>query len=402
MNPQLEELLHIIARWVHLIAGIMWIGNSLLFNWLDRNLEPPKPDEKNMVGRMWMVHSGGFYEVEKKYLAPSEMPANLHWFKWQNGITWLSGITLLILVFYMGGAALMVDPQKSSLSPTVTVAISVACLVGAYLAYGGVWRSPLGKNQKVGIACTVLIIVGFSAAFFQFLSGRAAFIHIGVMLGTMMTGNVWFVIMPSQRELIAATMEGREQNPAIGYQAKARSVHNNYFTFPLLFIMLSNHFPSTFGGRYGWAILTVFALGSALIRHLMNLRYQGKKWLAPALGVFAITAAGGWFLMSQPAASATIELPPLPKHTGAVSAAQAYEIVQKRCIQCHSSHPTDKVWKVAPAGMILETPAQIRANRVKIKLRVGTMRNMPFNNTTEMTMEERSILIHWIDTGTPD
>jgi hypothetical protein len=261
------------TRWVHLIAGIMWIGNSMLFNWLDRNLERAPDAKPGLVGNLWMVHSGGFYEVEKKALAPSQMPKTLHWFKWQNGITWLSGISLLILVFYMAAASTMVDPEVADITANMAVLISAVSLPIAYLAYDLTWRTAIGKRPGLATLLTIAVVIAASAVYFSYFSGRAAYMHVGVLIGTVMTGNVWFVILPSQRELIAATVEGREQDPAIGYQAKQRSIHNNYFTFPLLFIMLSGHFPSTFSHPQGWLILTVLALGSAGIRHLMNIRY---------------------------------------------------------------------------------------------------------------------------------
>jgi uncharacterized membrane protein len=398
MEEHLWELLHLVARWVHLIAGIMWIGNSMLFNWLDRNLEMPDSPKKGLVGEIWMVHSGGFYQVEKKFLAPGQMPNTLHWFKWQNGITWLSGIALLVLVYYMGGAALMVDPRISDLSPGAAVGVGVAAIVASWLLYDLVWRSPLGRRPIVGFVLSVCVVAGLSAVLFRYLPGRAAYMHVGVMLGTMMTGNVWFVILPSQRELIRATEEGREQDEKISYQAKQRSIHNNYMTFPLLFIMLSNHFPSTFDHPWNWLVLLVLAVGSALIRHLMNIRFTFKRWLLPTTAVFVLTCVGTWWLLAHPAGFEE-ERAPIAVVTRPVPFDEALGIVQRRCVSCHAERPTHPSFPQPPLGMVLETPEQLQRYAARIRLRVVTLRNMPLANMTDMTDEERAILGGWIDQG---
>jgi uncharacterized membrane protein len=400
MTEHLTELLHILARWVHLIAGIMWIGNSMLFNWLDRNLEKPDPSKKGSVGTIWMVHSGAFYEVEKKFLQPSQMPKTLHWFKWQNGITWLSGIALLVLVYYMGGAALMVDPSVSDLSPGAAVGVGLATLVGGWILYDLVWRSPLGKSPVLGFVLSCVIVIGLSGVLFEYLSGRAAYMHVGVMLGTLMTGNVWMVIVPSQRELVKATEQGREQDPAIGYQAKQRSIHNNYMTFPLLFIMLSNHFPSTFGHAWNWVVLLVLTVGSALIRHFMNIRFEYERWLFPTTAVFFGSCVATLWLIAHPSGLEEEETAIVPVDR-AVSIDEALGIVQQRCVTCHSEHPTHASFPTPPNGLVLETPEEMQRFASRIRLRVCTLRNMPLGNMTNMTDEERAILAAWVDQGAP-
>jgi uncharacterized membrane protein len=391
MPPAFAELTHLLVRWVHLIAGIMWIGNSMLFNWLDRNLEPAAKDKPRSLGTMWMVHSGGFYLVEKTHLAPGELPKTLHWFKWQNGITWLSGIGLLVLVYYMGGAAIMADggtrPQWE------LVAIGIGSIVFAWLAYDAVWRSPLGKNATLGLSLSIAVVVLMSAVQFRFLGGRAAYIHTGVMLGTIMTGNVWFVIMPSQRELIAATTEGRTQDPRIGYQAKQRSVHNNYITFPLLFIMLSNHFPLTFGNRWNWVVLIVLAIGSALIRHLMNIRYTYVAWLVDGAVVLGVTCTLAAVFFAYPRGCATAGA----KSSGRLEYADVEPIFRARCVPCHSSRPTSTIFRTAPNGVLLETHEEVRGLLDRVKLRAVTLQNMPLGNATEITDDERATLAAWID-----
>jgi uncharacterized membrane protein len=395
MPPSVAELLHLLVRWVHLIAGIMWIGNSMLFNWLDRNLEPAGPDKPRSLGTMWMVHSGGFYLVEKTHLAPGELPKTLHWFKWQNGITWLSGIALLVLVYYMGGAAIMTEGGPGALAERWAVLLGIGTVVASWLVYDLVWRSPLGKNPALAIALSVLDVLALAAVQFHFLGGRAAYIHVGVMLGTIMTGNVWFVILPSQRELIAATKEGRAQDPRIGYQAKQRSVHNNYITFPLLFIMLSNHFPIAYGNRWSWVVLLVLAVSSALVRHFMNIRFHYAAWSVDVAMVVGAGCAATLFLFAFPrgwaaeraAARANVKL----------SYADVEPILKERCVPCHSSRPTSAVFHTAPNGVLLETPDEVRALLPRVKLRAVTLQNMPLGNATQMTDDERATLASWIE-----
>lgn len=395
MLDLLNELIHLIVRWVHLIAGIMWIGNSMLFNWLDRNLERAENAKPGHVGTMWMVHSGGFYEVEKKFLEPSAMPKTLHWFKWQNGITWLSGISLLILVFYMGAASTMVDPEIADIAPRTAVLISAASLPLAYLAYDLAWRTRIGKRPGLATLLTIGVVVAASAVYFSYFSGRAAYMHVGVLLGTLMTGNVWMVILPSQRELIAATLQGREQDPAIGYQAKQRSIHNNYFTFPLLFIMLSGHFPSTYSHPQGWLILAILALGSAGIRHLMNIRFTTPHWEFPAVTLFVITAVMTLVLMSNREMFGS----DLPARTTPVAFGEVADIIHKRCTTCHSANPTDSVYRAAPNGVMFDTPDQIVRKAGDIKQRAVTLKTMPLANITGITREERAAIGAWVDQG---
>ncbi|MFO7170983.1 MAG: urate hydroxylase PuuD, partial [Chloroflexota bacterium] len=231
MDGTLRELLDMLLRWVHVIAGIMWIGNSLLFNWLDRNLRPVEPPRPGVQGKIWLLHSGAFYEVEKKLLpAGHPYPEKVHWFMFQNLTTWLSGIGLLVLVYYMGGAAYMVDPQVAAIGAPTATAIGVGVLVGSWFVYDLIWRSPLGQRPTLTFVICLVLLLLVSFGLSRLLSGRAAFIHVGALLGTLMTGNVWFHIVPSQRELVAATLAGRDQDPALSARGKQRSIPNNYMT----------------------------------------------------------------------------------------------------------------------------------------------------------------------------
>jgi uncharacterized membrane protein len=269
---QLNELFDVVFRWAHLIAGIMWIGNSMLFNWLDRNLEKHHPGLSRLSqGKIFMLHSGAFYDVEKKLLEPGELPVTLHWFKWQNFTTWATGISLLVIVFYMGKIPL-VDPAVHVMSNAVAVTLSVSALFTAWILYDGLWRTVGATNPRLA---TIISVAGLFAAIFAYtkiFNGPAAYIQTGVMIGTIMTGNVWMVIVPSQHALVEATKTGKEQDASLSIRAKQRSIHNNYLTFPLLFIMLSNHFPSATGHPLNWLVLIAVMIGGAGVRHFMSSR----------------------------------------------------------------------------------------------------------------------------------
>ena len=390
---QLNELLDLVFRWAHLIAGIMWIGNSMLFNWLDRNLIAPGPDASKLSqGKIYMVHSGAFYEVEKKLLAPNQLPRELHWFKWQNGFTWMTGIALLVVVYYMNDAAFLVDPSVRAMSPGEAIGWSVGSLVAAWLVYDAIWMT-LGKRAPaLGTVLSFALLFGAGYAFTLLFSGRAAYIQTGVMIGSIMTGNVWLRILPSQKELIASTRSGQAQDPTLSIRAKQRSIHNNYLTFPLLFIMISNHFPSTYGHHLNWLILFAVMIGGAGVRHFMNVRYAGRAWLFPAFAMAAI-AVGGVMVVSR------LREAPAVTIKGEVGFARVQEIIQARCVSCHSAQPSDPQFPVAPGNVVFDTDERIAAMAAKIKDRVYVNKTMPFLNRTKITEEERAELGKWVDGG---
>ena len=395
---QLNELFDIIFRWAHLIAGIMWIGNSMLFNWLDRNLEKSGQLGRLSQGKIFMVHSGAFYDVEKKLLEPGEMPPTLHWFKWQNFTTWMTGISLLVVVYYMNGAAFLVDPNVRELAPIVAITLSVGALFCGWIIYDGLWRTVGERNPRLATQISIALLFAAVFGYTQMFSGRGAFIQVGVLIGTIMTGNVWMVIVPSQRELIAATTSGREQDPTLSIRAKHRSIHNNYLTFPLLFMMISNHFGAATGSHLNWLILILVIIGGAGIRHFMNVRYQGggkqlalPVWLAPTIGMAGI-AFVGLFVVSQYGREGHVADKP-------VSFLRAQEIIGKRCLRCHSAHPSDDVFKSAPVGVMFDSPQQIKNMSSRIKFRVSDLRTMPLNNQTGITDDERSELGRWVVDG---
>jgi uncharacterized membrane protein len=389
---QANELLDVVFRWAHLIAGIMWIGNSMLFNWLDRNLIKGAGDERLSQGKIYMVHSGAFYEVEKKLLAPNEMPSQLHWFKWQNGITWLTGISLMVVVYYFNDAAFLVDPSVRAMSQGEAVGLSVGSLVGAWIVYDLVWMTLGKKAPAVGTVLSFIGLFGAAYGFTLLFSGRAAYIQTGVLIGTVMTGNVWMRILPSQKELIAATKSGKEQDATLSLRAKQRSIHNNYLTFPLLFIMISNHFPSTYGHHLNWLVLFAVMVGGAGVRHFMNVRYAGQMWLVPAV-VMAAIGIGGLMLVTR------IREEPAVTIQHDVGFARVQEIIQARCVSCHSAKPTDPQFPVAPGNVMFDTAERIEAMAARIKDRAAVNKTMPFLNRTQMTEAERAEIAKWVDDG---
>jgi uncharacterized membrane protein len=389
-----RELLDLFVRWTHVIAGIMWIGNSLLFNWLDRNLRPIEPPPEGSLGKIWLLHSGAFYEVEKKLLpAGTPYPAKVHWFIFQNLTTWVSGICLLIIVYYMGGAAYMINPSVADISPAMAIAIGVSVLIAGWLVYDLLWKSPLGANTPLAFAISFVLLIGVSYGLTLLLSGRAAYIHVGAMLGTLMTANVWFYVVPSQRALVAASRAGLAQDPALSYRAKQRSIHNNYMTFPVIFIMISNHFPSTYGSSLNWLILAVLMVGSAAFRHFLNIRFSYGGWLRLATATTLLTIALVAVLFTRANTSLSASA------SGPVAFADARGVIERRCVECHSATPSDTTFTAAPAGVMFDTPEQIQRMAARIKERAVVTKTMPFNNKTGITDAERALLGAWVDQG---
>jgi uncharacterized membrane protein len=396
LESTVRELLDLFVRWTHVIAGIMWIGNSLLFNWLDRNLRPIEPPPEGSMGKIWLLHSGAFYEVEKKLLpAGMPYPSKVHWFIFQNLTTWVSGICLLIIVYYMGGAAYMIDPSVASISAGTAIAIGVGVLIGGWLVYDLFWKSPLGANTALAFAISFALLIGVSYGLAHILSGRAAYIHVGAMLGTLMTANVWFYVVPSQRALVAASRAGLAQDPALSYRAKQRSIHNNYMTFPVIFIMISNHFPSTYGSSLNWLILAVLMVGSATFRHFLNIRFSYGGWLRLAAATTLLTIALVALLITRASAGLSASA----SASGPVAFADARGVIARRCVACHSATPSDTTFTVAPAGVMFDTPEQIQRMAARIKERAVVTKTMPFNNKTGITEAERALLGAWVDQG---
>lgn len=392
----LMEWLNIVVRLMHITFGIAWIGASFYFVFLENALNRTDNVRDELAGNLWAVHGGGFYYLEKYKLAPKEIPKSLHWFKYEAYFTWLSGFSLLFVVYYFNASSMLIDPKVLAMAPLTGVGIGVGSFVVAWLVYDALCKTEFARKGLWFAVFGLLVATGFAYFYCQVFSARAAYIHFGAMLGTLMVGNVFFTIIPAQKAMVKAATLGQPLDPTLGKNALLRSLHNNYFTLPVLFVMVSNHFPSTFSHSQPWLVLVVITLGTAGLKHWLNLRekHQPSTWVLPAsvgllLGVAFVTAP------KNDTASA-------PACTQQVSMAQVNQIVQARCVRCHSAKPTDEVFKTAPNGVVYDSPDDIIRLKDKIMQRVVVTKTMPQNNKTEMTQEERDIIRCWIEQGTPN
>lgn len=396
MDPVLGEWLSLLLRWAHIITGIAWIGSSFLFMWLDSHLEPPETPKKGVEGELWMTHSGGFYVVEKMHLAPDEVPRTLHWFKWEAAWTWITGFLLLMLIYYLGSASFLIDPEVADISHAHAIMISLALFVAAWVVYDGMYRSPLRNTgawaEIIGIVLLCVVIWGLTHVF----SGRGAYVHVGAMIGTIMVANVWMIIIPGQRKLVEATKAGTVLDARLAFNAKQRSVHNNYLTLPVIFIMISSHYAGTYGHEYNWLILIAMFVIGAVARHWFNLRNAGSKaiWPVPAaaLGFVALAYLASPYFASPGSASADADAEP-------VTFAQAYEIISNRCVSCHAEKPSDEYFDKAPKNVRFDTPRQIKNEAARIRAVSVLTKTMPLGNQTKMTAAERVLLGRWIADG---
>lgn len=391
MQGYVMQWLNLTVRWTHVIAGIMWIGASFYFIFLENNLNRTEGLRDELAGNLWAIHGGGFYYVEKFKVAPKVIPKPLHWFKYEAYFTWLSGFSLLFIVYYADAKSLMVDPTVAALSPAEAIGIGIGSMVIGWLVYDGMCRSKLVLHQGWFALVGVLVLGVITYALTHLLSGRAAYIHVGALLGTIMAANVFFTIIPSQKALVRAAKTGQPLDASLGKKAGQRSLHNNYITLPVVFIMLSNHFPSTFGHSGNWLILMVIAVASAGIKHYWNLLDRGVKrtWVL----VVSIAALVLLSVAISPAMEDTVDAA-VP-----VSFAEANAVIQRRCVQCHSAQPTDDVYVVAPNGVMYDTPEQIKAKASMIMERAVRTHTMPLGNKTGMTDQERTVLKRWILQG---
>jgi uncharacterized membrane protein len=399
MESYIYDWFSLIFRWLHLITGVAWIGASFYFVWLDNSLEnPPKwKKDKGIKGDLWAIHGGGIYEIAKYQLSPEQMPAHLHWFKWEAYTTWLTGIVLLTIIYYLGADSYLIDKRVADLSQWQAVSIGVAFLMGGWVFYELLCRSPLGKNGYVIGAILILAAVGVAYSLTHLFSGRGAYIHMGAIIGTIMAGNVFRVIMPSQRALVAAIEKGESPDPAWGQRAKLHSTHNTYLTLPLLFIMISNHYPVTYANESNWVVLLVIMAITAVARQYFVLEH--KKVNKPVILVGAAFATLILAVVLAPKSAAPVSDPHQP--AAAVPVAQAIKVLQTRCSSCHSATPTDDMFKIAPAGVLLDSADDMKRWAPRIKARTVDSTDMPFLNKTQMTDEERSVVGSWIAAGAP-
>ena len=385
-------------RWFHVIAGVAWIGASFYFIWLDNNLRtPPKwKQDKGIKGDLWAIHGGGFYEVAKYAYGPEKMPETLHWFKWEAYTTWLSGFALLVLVYYFGASAYLIDPSVNNLSPTEAISLGLGLIFGGLFVYEMACRSPLAKYPLLFGLCLVALICAVTFLSTQWFSGRGAYIHVGALIGTIMAGNVFFNIMPNQRKMVAAVAQKGDIDPQWGAGAKLRSVHNNYFTLPLLFIMISNHYPMTYQHEYNWLVLIAIMANAAWIRHFFNLRHVGKTkpaiLVSGAIGMLLIALAVSW----PSSQSVSVEKSEHGDQALAVvTDSRIEELVNTHCVSCHASTPTDDIFKVAPLGVVFDNWQDIERQSAQLVRRTTVTRDMPFLNKTQMTEEERQEIATW-------
>ncbi|MGU9820438.1 urate hydroxylase PuuD [Pseudomonas sp. LBUM920] len=429
MEAHLMEWLNLSVRWVHMITGVAWIGASFYFVWLENNLNRVNPKD-GLAGDLWAIHGGGIYHLEKYKLAPPTMPDNLHWFKWEAYFTWMSGIALLCVVFYANPTLYLLAPG-SSLSGPEGVLLGLGSLLAGWFIYSFLCDSALGKRPALlGLILFVLLIAaayGFSKVF----SGRGAYLHVGAVIGTIMVGNVFRIIMPAQRALVAAIAENRTPDPALPAKGLLRSRHNNYFTLPVLFIMISNHFPSTYGSQYNWLILAGIAVAAVLVRHYFNTRHNSQKyaWTLPvgALAMICLayvtgpkpvstapevakapaaieyqplpeTALGGGLKPAAPAAPAPAPAEAAPAQAS-IDFDKVHGVIQERCAVCHSAKPTSPLFSTAPAGVMFDTPQQIQQLAPRIQAQAVASQIMPLGNITQMTQQERDLIGTWINQG---
>ncbi|BBC73829.1 membrane protein [Altererythrobacter sp. B11] len=392
---EFTEWLNLALRWLHLITGIAWIGSSFYFVWLDNHLTPPKQGDAS--GELWSVHGGGFYHNEKYVVAPAHMPDDLHWFKWEAYWTWISGFSLLVLVYYVGAKSFLIDPAKADLSPLEASAIGLSALAASWIFYDQLCRSRLKSNNfAIGLIWFAFLVTA-AWALCRVFNDRGAYLHVGAMTGTVMVANVFFVIIPKQRQAVKALMAGDVPDPALGAAGKQRSMHNNYMTLPVLFIMISHHYPMTYGAAHPWVVLALLSATGVAIRHVFNLRHTGQSTEA-TIAVAAMFAAATVIYV-------TLEKAELSQQAAdgaeAANYAAVAPILAEHCAACHSARPTHAGFSEPPLGVVLDTYDHVRALAPRIKAVAVDSDVMPLGNETGMTAEDRTLLGSWIAKGAP-
>jgi uncharacterized membrane protein len=388
MNAYFIEWLNMLGRWIHFVTGIAWIGSSFYFVWLDNHLQPPEvaaDDEKGVGGELWSVHGGGFYHAQKYRVAPRVLPETLHWFKWEAYTTWITGMFLLAIVYWYGAEVYLIDPTVADLSPVKAVAIAVSLLVGGWVVYDRLCRSPLGKNESAFSVVLFILVSALAWGLCQLYSGRGAYIHFGAILGTIMVANVFMVIIPGQRKMVEAAGRGEAPDPIDGIKAKQRSVHNTYFTLPVLFVMTSNHFALTYAHEYNWLILIAISLAGALIRIYFVARHKGSA--SPVTMIIAALVLLATAVAVAPNSATS--------YATDVSISAVRGVMIERCVTCHSATPTHVGFPAAPAGVILDSDEQIITEARRIYEQTVARRVMPINNLTNMTEDERGLIDAW-------
>ncbi|MEM7653063.1 MAG: urate hydroxylase PuuD, partial [Pseudomonadota bacterium] len=380
-------------RWLHVITGIAWIGTSFFFIWLDLSLRKNSDTPAGVQGDSWMVHGGGVYRARKYLSAPGSLPKELHWFKYEAYFTWLSGMALLAVIYYWGAESYLIDPAVADLTTWQAIGLSLAILAGGWILYDVICRSPLGRDTRLLAALVFVLSVGGGYLLTELFSGRAAFLHIGAMLGTIMVGNVFFIIIPNQKKTVRALVSGDTPDPALGMQAKQRSLHNNYLTLPVVLMMISNHYPMIFGAEYSWVVAGVFIVLGAVIRDYFNRSHAGGegwsiRWQWPTAGATVIAL---FLALTLPWAQSWSQ----PENGALIATARAVELTNVHCVSCHATVPSHESFDAAPGGVALESLDEIKRHAARMVSQIETGA-MPLGNETEMTEIERLELSAWL------
>ncbi|MBT3991804.1 MAG: urate hydroxylase PuuD [Rhodospirillaceae bacterium] len=396
MDIAYAEWLELMFRWLHLIAGIAWIGSSFYFMFLDYSLRPEEGLPEGVKGASWNVHGGGFYFMQKYTVAPPKMPDVLHWFKWEAYFTWISGFSLMVIIYYWGAESFLIDREVMDLNQWQAIGISIGAFIAGWVIYDQVCKSPLGKSEIALSAIVFVMILLAAYGFTHVYSGRGAFVHVGAMVGTIMVANVFFVIIPNQRIVVDALIAGDEPDPQLGEDGKQRSTHNNYLTLPVLLMMISSHFPMIFSNQHSWVVVGLVIIIGGIIRDYYNAKNQGKsgsrlKWQ------WATAAAFMAVLMVFISYREDVKV----AEDDQLEATDVLAIVQTRCVSCHAAKPTDEDIEEAPGGVKLETLADIKKYSAVILKQAVLTNAMPLGNKTKMTKKERQGMGDWIKRGMP-
>ena len=400
MDAIVWEWIDMSTRWLHVIAGIAWIGSSFYFVHLDSSIRRREGLPAGAGGEAWQVHGGGFYHMTKYLVAPERMPEDLTWFKWEAYATWLSGMALLVVIYYFGAELYLIDRHVLDLPVWGAVVISLVGLALGWLVYDGLCKSPLGRNDVQLAAAGFVFLVALAFLFTLIFSGRGAYMQMGSLIGTMMVANVFLVIIPNQKKVVADLIAGRTPDPRLGQQAKQRSLHNNYLTLPVLFVMISNHYPLAFASRWNWVIFALVLVVGAVIRHFYNERHAGRPnpwwtWFVATAGMLLIV----WLSTAAPVGeAATAEADVAASEIDVV---EVENVVLSRCSMCHAEEPFWEGIVAPPKGVMLDSAERIRQHAADIHLQTVLTHAMPPGNVTELEPAERALLAAWYAAGAP-
>jgi uncharacterized membrane protein len=393
------EWLAFAVRWTHVITAIAWIGSSFYFVALDLGLKQRPGLPAGAHGEEWQVHGGGFYHIQKYLVAPAQMPEHLTWFKWESYMTWLTGFAMLAVLYYADASLFLVDHERFEMSGTMAILVSLASIGIGWLIYDFLCKSPLGKSDTGLMLLLFVVLVAMAWGYTEVFTGRAGFLHLGAFTATIMSANVFFIIIPNQKKVVADLLAGKSPDPALGKQAKQRSLHNNYLTLPVIFLMLSNHYPLAFGTQFNWIIAALIFLIGVLIRHFFNSMHAGKgtpywTWAASVILFIVII----W--LSTVPRVLTGEQAVAPVDQKFVSAAHFDDVrdtVLGRCSMCHAAEPVWDGIRQAPKSVRLDDDANIAAHAREIYLQAGRSHAMPPGNITSISPEERALIVAWYE-----